>query len=125
VVWAAAAYLCICGFSAIMLPQSWLAIAGLTGELTTETALAFAVAGTFMLALGCGGILAALNPQGQLGLIMTMTIANAIDFMVTLRAVITGQLPTLRGILFLAIALAWTILLILVIFTRGVKLKNT
>jgi len=114
--WAAAAYLCICGLSAIAIPQSWLAVAGLSGEMTNEARLAFGVAGTFMLALGCGGVLAAVNPRAHVGLIVTMALANVIDFILTLISTCTGRIPFSRGLLFLAIALAWSFALILLSF---------
>jgi hypothetical protein len=116
ILWSVTAYFWLCGLSAIFYPVSWLVIAGLPTTLTNELALAFAVAGTFMLTMGTAGIMAALNPHKQLGLIVTLMAGNLIDFLVTLRAVVLGQLPMLRGALFLAVAMTWAVLLGLVLF---------
>jgi hypothetical protein len=116
ILWSVTFYFWVCGLSAIFYPVSWLAIAGLPTVVTNELALAFAVAGTFMLAMGAAGILAVINPHKQVGLIATLMTANLIDFLVTLRAVVLGQLPMLRGAIFLAVAMAWAVLLALVLF---------
>ncbi len=116
--WSVTIYFWVCGLSAIFYPISWLAIAGLPTTLTDELALVFSVAGTFMLALGTAGIMAAINPHKQTALIFTLIAANLIDFLVTLRAIVAGQLPILRGGLFLAVALTWTVLLGLVLFAH-------
>jgi len=76
-----------------------------------------------MVSLGIAGAIAAINPHKQTGLIATLMISNFIDFVVTLRAVTLEQLPLLRGSLFLAIALTWTLLLALVLFTPS-KLRG-
>jgi hypothetical protein len=86
--------------------------------MTNELALAFSVAGTFMLTLGIAGIIAAINPHRQTALILTLMAANLIDFLVTLRAVVLEQLPMVRGALFLAVAMTWAVLLALVLFAN-------
>jgi hypothetical protein len=123
ILWAAALYFVVCGLSAILYPISWLFVAGLPLTLTNELRLAFSVAGTFMVSLGIAGVIAAINPPKQTGLIATLMISNFIDFLVTLRAVTLEQLPLVRGALFLAVALTWTLLLALVLFAPS-KLRG-
>lgn len=123
ILWSVTVYFWACGLSAIFYPVSWLAVAGLPTVMTNELALAFAVAGTFMLSMGMAGVIAAINPHKQLGLIVVLMTANLIDFLVTLRAVVLGQLPMLRGALFLAVAMAWAVLLALVLFNSNDRHK--
>jgi hypothetical protein len=115
ILWSVTIYFWVCGLSAIFYPISWLVIAGLPTTLTNELALVFSVAGTFMLTLGAAGIMAAINPHKQTGLILTLMTANLIDFFVTLRAIVLGQLPMVQGALFLAVAMTWAVLLGLVL----------
>lgn len=116
ILWSVTIYFWVSGLSAIFYPISWLIVAGLPTALTNELSLAFAVAGTFMLTLGVAGIMAAINPHKQTALILTLMTANLIDFVVTLRAVVLGQLPMVRGALFLAVAMTWAVLLALALF---------
>ncbi len=117
ILWSVTVYFWVCGLSAIFYPISWLVIAGLPTTLTSELALVFSVAGTFMVTLGVAGIMAAINPHKQTALILTLMAANLIDFLVTLRAIVLEQLPMVRGALFLAVAMTWAVLLALVLFT--------
>jgi hypothetical protein len=84
--------------------------------MTNELSLVFSLAGTFMLSLGVAGIVAAINPHKQTGLIVTLMVANLVDFLVTLRAIVLGQLPMVQGALFLAVAMTWVVLIALVLF---------
>lgn len=116
ILWSVTIYFWVCGLSAIFYPISWLVVAGLPTTLTSELALVFSVAGTFMVTLGAAGIMAAINPHKQPALILTLMTGNIIDFLVTLRAIVVGQLPMVQGALFLAVAMTWAVLLALVLF---------
>lgn len=108
---AAGVYFAMCGLSALFLPVSWLWASGLPTELSPVTRVAFGVIGAYLSALAIGAMIAARNPHANLGLILTLTIANLLDFIVTLQGIIRGQLPALNGGLFLAVAMIWTTLL--------------
>jgi hypothetical protein len=116
ILWSVTIYFWVCGLSAIFYPISWLVIAGLPTVMTNELSLVFSLAGTFMLSLGVAGIVAAINPHKQTGLIVTLMVANLVDFLVTLRAIVLGQLPMVQGALFLAVAMTWVVLIALVLF---------
>jgi hypothetical protein len=96
-----ALYFFTCGISAIWLPVSWLWCAGLSTEVSNELHLTFGVIGAYMLALGCGSLIARSSPSSNTGLILTLVIANLFDFAVTLRAVLNKSLPLWHGIAFL------------------------
>jgi hypothetical protein len=116
ILWSVTIYFWVCGLSAIFYPISWLVIAGLPTVMTNELSLVFSLAGTFMLSLGVAGIVAAINPHKQTGLILTLMVANLVDFLVTLRAIVLGQLPMVQGALFLAVAMTWVVLIALILF---------
>ena len=112
VLWAAVAYFGACGVSAITYPVSWLFVSGLpTTALSPELQLAFGALGAYLLALSFGAGIAAFHPVKHPGLIFTLMLGNLFDFCVTLKAVVAQQLPILNGGLFLAIAMAWTVLI--------------
>lgn len=107
------AYFLVCGVSAIWFPASWLWSSGLPTGLSNELTLAFGVIGAYMLAMAAGAYVASTNPAQHSGLILTLAIANALDFLVTLRAVLLGGLPALNGTAFLVVAVVWATLLCL------------
>jgi len=111
VLWAAVAYFGACGVSAIIYPVSWLFVSGLPTTLSSELQLAFGALGAYLLALGFGAGIAALHPTRHPGLILTLMLGNFFDFCVTLKAVVAQQLPIINGGLFLAVAMAWTVLI--------------
>lgn len=111
VLWATVAYCGACGLTAIAYPVSWLFVSGLPTTMTAELQLAFGALGAYLLALAFGAGLAAIHPLKHPGIIFTLGIGNFLDFCVTLKAVVAQQLPILNGGLFLAIAMAWTVLL--------------
>jgi hypothetical protein len=108
-----AAYFAACGLSAIFMPVSWLWVSGLPTEISNELGLTFGVVGAYLLALACGSLIAAANPAGNGGLILTLMIANVFDFLVTLRAVMNHQLPKWHGIGFLIVTVILSTLLTL------------
>jgi hypothetical protein len=79
--------------------------------MTSELQLAFGALGAYLLALACGAGIAAIHPLKHPGIILTLMLGNFFDFCVTLKAVVAQQLPILNGGLFLAVAMAWTVLL--------------
>lgn len=111
VLWAAAAYFGACGASAIFYPASWLFVSGLPTAVSTELGLAFGVVGAYLLALAFGAGISALAPRKHAGLILTLVVGNVLDFCVTLKAVVAQQLPILNGGLFIAVTIAWAVLL--------------
>lgn len=111
VLWATAAYFTACGASAVFYPASWLFFSGLPTAVSTELGLAFGVVGAYLLALAFGAALSALAPQKHAGLILTLVVGNVLDFCVTLKAVVAQQLPILNGGLFIAVTIAWAVLL--------------
>lgn len=111
VLWATVAYCAACGLSAIAYPVSWLFVSGLPTTMTSELQLAFGALGAYLLALAFGAGIAAVHPLKHPGVIFTLMMGNFLDFCVTLKAVVAQQLPILNGGLFLAIAMAWTVLL--------------
>jgi hypothetical protein len=112
VLWSSVVYFAACGLSAIVYPVSWLVVSGLpTAALSSELQVAFGTLGAYLLALGFGAGLAAIHPLKHSGVIFILMIGNALDFCVTLKAVVAQQLPVLNGGLFLAVAMTWTALL--------------
>lgn len=107
-------YFAACGLSALFIPVSWLWASGLPTEVSPVTGVAFGVIGAYLCALAVGGMIARSNPHANLGVILTLAVANLFDFIVTLGAILRGQLPALNGGLFLAVAMIWTTLLSLV-----------
>ena len=99
ILWAAAVYFAACGISAITYPTLWLFVSGLPTTLSNELTLAF------------GAIISAFAPTKHAGLILTLAVGNAIDFCVTLKAVVAQQLPIINGGAFLAITVLWAGLL--------------
>jgi hypothetical protein len=108
-----ACYFAACGLSAIFMPVSWLWVSGLPTEISNELGLTFGVVGAYLLALACGSLIAAANPPGNSGLILTLMIANVFDFLVTLKAVMNHQLPKWNGIGFLIVTVILSTLLTL------------
>jgi hypothetical protein len=108
-----AAYFAACSLSALFMPVSWLWVSGLPTELSNELRLTFGVIGAYLLALACGSLIAASNPAGNSGLILTLLIANVFDFVATLRAVMNHQLPKWNGIGFLVVIVILSTLLTL------------
>ena len=111
VLWITAAYYAICGASALLYPKAWLVVSGLPSEVTRELGLAFGVAGVYLLAMAFGATLAALNHQAHRGLILTLAVANVLDFAVTLKAVVAQSLPMLNGAVFIVVTVAFALLL--------------
>lgn len=112
VLWSSAVYFASCGLSAIFYPVSWLLVAGLpTAALSSELQVAFGTLGAFLLSLAFGAGLAAIHPLRHPGVIFILLVGNALDFSVTLKAVVAQQLPILNGGLFLAVAMTWAVLL--------------
>jgi len=112
VLWASVVYFSACGLSAILYPLSWLFVSGLPSTvLSSELQVAFGALGAYLLALGVGAGIAAVHPLKHPGVIVTLMVGNMLDFCVTLKAVVAQQLPIMNGGLFLAIAMAWTVLL--------------
>lgn len=107
-------YLALCGLSALFLPISWLWASGLPTALSPVLQVLFEVLGAYLCALSVGGLVAWKSPRENTGLIFTLAVANAFDFVATLGAIIRGALPALNGGLFLAVAMVWTTLLSLV-----------
>lgn len=111
---AASVYFAVCGLSALCIPISWLWASGLPTEISPVTRVTFGVIGAYLCALAVGAMIARSNPRTNRGLTLTLAIANLFDFVVTLQAIISGQLPALNGGLFVAIAMVWATLLTLV-----------
>ena len=85
--------------------------------------LVFGTLGGFLLALCYGAGRAALSPSSNVGVISTLLVANLLDFLVTLKAIVAQSLPFLNGALFLIITIVWVTLLVPVYFRahRGVE----
>ena len=111
ILWSATAYFASCGLSAIFYPISWLFVSGLPLTISNELSLVFATLGAYLLALAFGAGVSALAPAKHPGLILTLVIGNVFDFCVTLKAVVAQQLPILNGGLFIAITVAWAVML--------------
>ena len=110
----ASIYLALCGLSALFLPVSWLWASGLPTTLSPVLKVLFEVLGAYLCALSLGALVAWKSPRDNAGLVLTLAMANAFDFIATLGAIIRGDLPPLNGGLFLAVAMVWTTLLSLV-----------
>lgn len=115
VLWVTALYYGACGVSAILYPRIWLLVAGLPAPIPTPTelALAFGVAGVYLLTMAFAAILSALNPETHRGLILTLIVGNVLDFAVTLKAVVAQSLPIINGGLFIAITVGFAVVLLL------------
>lgn len=111
ILWLLAIYFLACGASAIFYPSLWLLSAGLPTAMTPELELVFGVAGVYLLALAYGAWRAAKSPCTEQGVISVLLAANIIDCIVTLRAVISGSLPTLNGVLFVVVTIVWIVAL--------------
>jgi hypothetical protein len=118
---ACAAYFVACGVSAIWFPVSWLWVSGLPTSVSNELGVAFGVIGAYMLALGAGAYIASKDPVRNSAVTLTLVIANAFDFLVTLKAVLQGGLPALNGSAFLVITVLWTTLLFLAWRARQIE----
>lgn len=79
--------------------------------MTPELELVFGVAGVYLLALAYGSWRAARSPSTEGGIIAVLLAANIIDCLVTLRAVVNGALPTVNGLLFVAVTIVWIVAL--------------
>jgi hypothetical protein len=110
----ASVYFALCGLSAIFWPVSWLWASGLPTTLSPVLTVLFQVLGVYLCALAAGSLIACKSPQVNSGLILTLALANAFDFIATLGSLIRGDLPALNGGLFLAVSMIWTTLLALV-----------
>lgn len=108
---ATAVYFFVCGLSAILAPWLWLWASGLPTSISNELGLAFGVVGAYLLALAVGASIASIHPRLHGGVILTLIVANAFDFIVTLRAVVAGLLPTVNGAIFIAATIVWATLL--------------
>lgn len=111
VLWASATYFAACGLSAVFYPASWLFVSGLSTTMSAELELSFGALGSYLLTLACGAGISAMTPTKHPGLILVLGLGNLFDFCVTLKAVVAKQLPILNGGAFLAIAMAWAVLL--------------
>jgi hypothetical protein len=106
-----ALYFAICGLSAILAPSLWLWASGLPTPISNELGLAFGVVGAYLSAFSVGALIASLEPRSHSGLILTLIAGNVFDFIVTLRAVVAGSLPTVNGAIFVAVTIIWSTLL--------------
>jgi hypothetical protein len=109
--WLLTGYFFACGASAVFYPTLWLLSAGLPTTVTPELELVFGVAGVYLLALAYGAWRAARSPSTEGGIIAVLLAANILDCVVTLRAVMTGALPTVNGLLFVAVTVVWIVAL--------------
>lgn len=80
--------------------------------MTRELELVFGVAGVYLLALAYGAGRAAISPSTNRGIIAVLIVANILDCVVTLKAVIAGSLPILNGGAFVAVTIVWVIALL-------------
>lgn len=106
-----ATYFFLCGASAIVYPESWLFVSELPLEIPPTLAMVFSVLGGYLVAIGFGATIAARDPLRNAGLVLMLTVANVIDFGVTLKGIITGQLPLGPGMLFLVVTIIFSWLL--------------
>ena len=113
IVRACGVYFLICGLSALFFPASWLWAAGLPTTLSGELVLTFGVIGAFMLSLAGAAFLATANQAHYSGVTVTLMLANICDCVVTLRSVLLGGLPLAQGLVFVAVAGAWSAALLL------------
>lgn len=109
--WLLSIYFFACGASAVFYPTLWLLSAGLPATMTPELELVFGVAGVYLLALAYGAWRAARSPNTEGGIIAVLLAANIIDCVVTLRATVSGALPTVNGLLFVAVTIVWIVAL--------------
>lgn len=86
--------------------------------MTPELELVFGVAGVYLLALAYGAWRAARSPSTEHGTVAVLLVANILDCIVTLRAVINGSLPSLNGALFVGVTVVWIIAL-MPLYRRG------
>jgi hypothetical protein len=116
ILWSLCGYFFLCGASALLYPESWLILSGLPSTVSNEMGLVFGTLGSFLLALCYGAGRAALFPSSNVGVIATLLVANLLDFLVTLKALVAQSLPFLNGALFLIITIVWVTLLVPVYF---------
>ncbi|MFN4895835.1 MAG: hypothetical protein ACK5GN_00985 [Pseudomonadota bacterium] len=115
-----AAYLFVCGASAILFPTSWLWSAGLPTSLSPELSLVFGVLGAYLLSLAVAAWIASRNPVINQSIVKILLISQVLDFFTTLQAVYSGGLPRLPGTLFLVVTVVWSTLLGRILYeTRG------
>jgi hypothetical protein len=101
-----AAYLAACGLSAILYPKLWLIVAGISAEITPLCALIFGVLGGYILALGVGSAIAARDPRGHYGLVVTLLVSQLLDLGITSYATfIAGLIPIISGAGFLVVTM--------------------
>ncbi len=74
--------------------------------------LVFGTLGGFLLALCYGAGRAALSPSSNVGVLAVLLVANLLDFLVTLKAMMAQTLPFLPGALFLIVTIVWVTLLV-------------
>lgn len=106
-----AAYLFICGGSAIFFPASWLWTAGLHTAVSPELGLVFGVLGSYLLSLSIGAWVASRSPVKHQGIIAVLLASQICDFFATLLAVYNGSLPRLSGTGFLVVTVIWSTVL--------------
>ena len=106
-----AAYLFICGISAILFPASWLWSAGLSTMLTQELRLVFSVLGSYLVALAVGSWIASRHPSEHQGIILVLLASQVLDFLSTLKAVFDSALPRVPGTAFLVVTVIWSTVL--------------
>ena len=110
-------YLALCAISAVFAPVSWTWTAGLGTTVSQETALLLGVIGAYLFALALGALVAAWNPSRHRGVIYVLLASQVFDFLVTLRAVVSGSLPLIPGLIFLIATVAWSTLLTLCVWS--------
>lgn len=109
VLWITAFYYLACGLSAIFYPVSWLFLSGLPTTVSNELGLAFGVAGVYLLTMAFAATLAALNPREHRSVILILVAGNALDFAVTLKAVVAQSLPFINGALFIVVTVGFAL----------------
>jgi hypothetical protein len=112
ILWSLCGYFFLCGSSALVYPESWLLLSGLPSTVNREMGLVFGTLGSFLLALCYGAGRAAISPSANVGVVAILLVANLLDFLVTLRAMITQSLPFISGALFLIVTIVWVTLLV-------------
>jgi hypothetical protein len=112
ILWSLCGYFFLCGSSALFYPESWLILSGLPSIVSREMGLVFGTLGGFLLALCYGAGRAALSPSSNVGVLAVLLVANLLDFLVTLKAMMAQTLPFLPGALFLIVTIVWVTLLV-------------
>jgi hypothetical protein len=108
-------YLLICGLSAVFFPKLWIWAAGLATNTTPELSLVFGVLGVYLTALAIGSWIASRAPAENHGVIMTLIASQVLDFLFTLKGVLSGALPKLQGTGFLVVTVVFSTLLCVVL----------